>query len=87
MCVIRIIKERWHIDETRKQVTEMKNEIMYKLLKAIEKDPKANQRQPSAELVVILTLNSNPTIKPITPLFYTTYKIIVDSRETISYRG
>lgn len=32
----------------------MTNEIMYKLLKAIEKDPKTNQRQLSAELNVCL---------------------------------
>ena len=36
------------------QVTELTNEIMYKLLKAIEKDPKTNQRQLSAELNVCL---------------------------------
>ena len=32
----------------------MTNEIMYKLLKAIEKDPNTNQRQLSAELNVCL---------------------------------
>lgn len=32
----------------------MTNEIMYKLLKAIEKDPKTNQRQLSAELDICL---------------------------------
>lgn len=32
----------------------MTNEIMYKLLKAIEKDPKTNQRQLSAELMFAL---------------------------------